>query len=668
MTQQVILGMGAGQCGLNLLAEILGKQPAARITLEQAPLLSWESRSDRPGIRERIIRWKTVDASIIGDVASFYLPYVEEAIAIEPGIRIVCLKRPKDEVIAGFCVQLDANRPYPMNHWTKQPPPGWSYDPIWTRTFPQYDTQDRVEGLSRYWEEYYTRAEEFARRFPANVLVIDTDELTSAEGVHAMLDFARIPREGRVLVTGRRPPNPPTLEPGMEGPALARRRDPMDPRRCVILVPFTGFIHQECDSALKELERRGYQVRRVGGFAAIDQGRNQMSTDALMDGFEETMWIDSDVGFHPDEIERLRSHALPITCGVYPQKGKRALACHVVPGTANVTFGKRGGLVEIQYAGTGFLHIRREVYLTIQRALNLPVCNERFQHPMIPFFHPMLRPIEDGYWYLAEDYAFCERARQSGFKIFADTSIRLWHIGTYRYGWEDAGMDRPRFESFTLNVRDAPPQGSDIVSRGTPSARSADAEIAGFAASYTWPAERPALKGPVLGERPHADFDRALDEAVPREARLVVEVGAGLGRTTRYLADLAPRAKIVAIDEWAVAADDTGVQPEPYDAFLSESWDYRERIIPVRAKAIEGLRRVANAGLQPDLIYIDAGAEPNGAREQIAATVELFPTARVVGNAPRRTDVRTALSGLGLTAKRGLQVSENWWRIDRQTP
>jgi hypothetical protein len=28
------------------------------------------------------------------------------------------------------------------------------------------------------------------------------------------------------------------------------------------------------------------------------------TTDALRDGFEETLWIDSDIGFHPDAIER----------------------------------------------------------------------------------------------------------------------------------------------------------------------------------------------------------------------------------------------------------------------------------------------------------------------------------------------------------------------------
>ena len=80
----------------------------------------------------------------------------------------------------------------------------------------------------------------------------------------------------------------------------------------------------------------------MGGYAAIDQGRNQMATDALIEGFDETMWIDSDIEFHPDAVDQLRTHELPICCGVYPQKGRRALACHVLPGTPRMVFGKAG--------------------------------------------------------------------------------------------------------------------------------------------------------------------------------------------------------------------------------------------------------------------------------------------------------------------------------------
>ncbi len=242
--------------------------------------------------------------------------------------------------------------------------------------------------------------------------------------------------------------------------ALAQRASnhPLDPGRCAVLVPFTGSILPQCERALQELERRGYHVRRVGGYAAIDQGRNQMATDALIDGFEETMWIDSDVEFHPDSVDQLRSHGLPIVCGVYPQKGKRALACHIIPGTPRIVFGRDGGTVELLYAGTGFLLVRREVYLIMQRRLSLPITNERFGVPMLPYFQPMLHPVDDGHWYLAEDYAFCQRARQCGFRIFADSNIRLWHIGSYPYSWEDAGMDRERTATFTLNFPSQAPE------------------------------------------------------------------------------------------------------------------------------------------------------------------------------------------------------------------
>ena len=139
-----------------------------------------------------------------------------------------------------------------------------------------------------------------------------------------------------------------------------------------------------------------------------------------------------------------------------------------MPGTPKVVFGKEGGLIEILYAGAGFLHVRREVYLAIQKRQQLPMCNERFRAPMIPFFHSMVHPCEDGHWYLAEDYAFCQRARACGFKIMADTTIRLWHIGSHAYGWEDAGVDLDRFETFVLNMGPTPEEARPEGNRSTP--------------------------------------------------------------------------------------------------------------------------------------------------------------------------------------------------------
>ncbi len=183
-----------------------------------------------------------------------------------------------------------------------------------------------------------------------------------------------------------------------------------DPGKCVILVPVGHHIDAACEDGLRALEHRGYPVRRVRGYSAIDQGRNQMATNALRDGFEELLWIDSDIAFDPESVERLRSHGLPIACGVYPKKGPGSFACNFPGGIERVQFGEDGGLVEVPYVGAGFLHTRREVYEAIQQQLGLPPCNERFGPSMIPFFQPMIVDDRDGHWYLAEDFAFCHRA------------------------------------------------------------------------------------------------------------------------------------------------------------------------------------------------------------------------------------------------------------------
>jgi hypothetical protein len=230
-----------------------------------------------------------------------------------------------------------------------------------------------------------------------------------------------------------------------------------DPTRCVILMPVGGAIDPGCDDALRELERRGYPVRRVRGYAAIDAARNQMASDALAQGFDELLWIDADIVFDPDDVDKLRRHDLPLVCGIYPKKSRRQLACSLLPNTRQVQFGVKGGLIEILYCGFGFVLTRRSVYETIQRQLNLPLCNQRFNSTLVPYFATMVAGQDAQAWYLGEDYAFCERARQCGFRVMADTSIRLWHVGSYRFGWEDAGRPVERYHNFTFHVSDAAP-------------------------------------------------------------------------------------------------------------------------------------------------------------------------------------------------------------------
>lgn len=226
----------------------------------------------------------------------------------------------------------------------------------------------------------------------------------------------------------------------------------MSAAKTVVLVPTTdGRPQSGCEKGLRALERRGIEVRRVGGYSAIDFARSVLATRALEDGFDLLFWIDDDIVFDPEDVERLCASDHALVAGVYPKKGKRELALHVVPGTTSLSFGRGGGIAEVRYAGTGFMCTHRRLYEAMAR--ELPICNEQFGEAVVPYFLPFVVETERGPWYLGEDYAFCERARRAGHRVLVDTRVRLFHVGTYEYGWEDAGGTLARNADYTLHLR-----------------------------------------------------------------------------------------------------------------------------------------------------------------------------------------------------------------------
>ena len=126
---------------------------------------------------------------------------------------------------------------------------------------------------------------------------------------------------------------------------------------------------------------------------------------------------------------------------------------------------------------------------------------------------------------------------------------------------------------------------------------------------------------------------------------------------------------MVAIDHWKGSPEHHNdpelapLLPRLYDTFLAENWDYRERIIPLRMPSVDGLRTVAQSGLVPDLVYIDGDHSAEAVRADLMTTLDLFPTARIVGDDWDWPGVQQAVEQLARERQLKVEVLKTAWRI-----
>lgn len=230
----------------------------------------------------------------------------------------------------------------------------------------------------------------------------------------------------------------------------------MASERRVAICVYRGFIEPACERGLRELETQGWEVWRRPGSAAIDRERSRLATEALDAGFDAILWVDSDQVFEADAARLLAELNEPFASALIARRGVRDFACVFADGTAEVVLGEGGGPLEVRYVGCGFCLVRRAAFELVARFWSLP----RVVDPsgaIVPFYLPMVAAIADrGLAYLGEDYAFCERLRQAGGRIVIDTRLRVGHLGTYEYGFEDV-VQPARAQTSSLVIR--PPNG-----------------------------------------------------------------------------------------------------------------------------------------------------------------------------------------------------------------
>ncbi|MGD9509154.1 MAG: hypothetical protein AB7X49_11445, partial [Geminicoccaceae bacterium] len=132
---------------------------------------------------------------------------------------------------------------------------------------------------------------------------------------------------------------------------------------------------------------------------------------------------------------------LPVVCGIYPVKRPGGhLAARPLGRWSDAPRDATTGCIEIEYAATGFLMIKRQVFDALAAAypdskISRTHEKSRWRLPWLyDFFATM---IVDGEL-LSEDYSFSHRWRAIGGKVWADPTIKLTHWGQHGYTCDPA--------------------------------------------------------------------------------------------------------------------------------------------------------------------------------------------------------------------------------------
>jgi hypothetical protein len=155
---------------------------------------------------------------ILGDIAYYYLKYVDDILAINQSIRFVCIKRDKRETVDSWIEKSRINRwmslwladrlkslltrtPFHQskNFWQEHDGSYYQLDPIWDKTFPKFQANTKREAIEHYWDYYYQEAERLALLHPKHFRIFDIGEMSHPDGQKRILDFIGIPEDRMVL-------------------------------------------------------------------------------------------------------------------------------------------------------------------------------------------------------------------------------------------------------------------------------------------------------------------------------------------------------------------------------------------------------------------------------------------------------------------------------------
>lgn len=196
----------------------------------------------------------------------------------------------------------------------------------------------------------------------------------------------------------------------------------------LIAIPTLDTVPVPFVAALTALKRIGEVKHSFLSNSLIYDARNMLAQEAIDTGADRILFIDSDMYFMHDMMERMAAdldNGADFVCGIYFKRHLPTLPCIYqsidIEDKDGDPIGKteiyadypKDTIFEIDACGFG------AVMMNVSMLKNV---YETFGNPFIPYAG-----------LFGEDLSFCWRAKQLGYTLLCDSRIKVGHVGTFVY-------------------------------------------------------------------------------------------------------------------------------------------------------------------------------------------------------------------------------------------
>jgi hypothetical protein len=219
-----------------------------------------------------------------------------------------------------------------------------------------------------------------------------------------------------------------------EPPAPQQQAPQQQPRRVLVGTPcYDGRIEVWYANSLIQTIRAGLQLGVeilpiwLSYDALIQRARNDLMGIMHETGFDDIVFIDSDIEWAPEDFFKLLNYPVDVVGGTYPKKGdmEQYVAKILDPQRQR---DPNTGLLQVDGLGTGFLRMSKRAvdYLW---DVSTPY-EEKDQGKVRRWIFDV--EIQNGEIF-SEDILVCQKLNNAGLNVWLDPTITCAHIGTKRY-------------------------------------------------------------------------------------------------------------------------------------------------------------------------------------------------------------------------------------------